>query len=170
MLTACDGGVVLGLHRLHATTSCAWFTNRHTHTHTHILLVLTFVLYRSLHQNSTPPAPTHTVRSGLPTAQKNLQHICLHCISSSCIVLLLLPLTAARCLPTATQLFISRPPDRRWCNCSLRWSMTTERERERERERAKARGGKVAKDKREREREWERERERERERETACVL
>lgn len=37
------------------------------------------------------------------------------------------PLTVARCLPTATQRFISRPPDRRWCNCSLHWSVKPER-------------------------------------------
>lgn len=52
------------------------------------------------------------------------------------------PLTVARCLPTATQRFISRPPDRRWCNCSLHWSVKPER---------RAREAKVVKD-RERER------------------
>ena len=67
MLTACDGGVVLGLHRLHSTTSHTRFTNRHTHVHTHTHPVGSHVCAPALSPSelnppSVPPLPTrHTL-------------------------------------------------------------------------------------------------------------
>lgn len=108
---------------------------KQTHTHTH--LVGSHACASVLPITIQPLTCTHTHKtqcaSRPPHSPKNLQHICLHCISSSssfyfwsCSA----PLTMARCLPITTQLFISRPSDRRWCNCSLRWSMKTERKGE----------------------------------------
>lgn len=103
-----------------------WFTNRHTH----IMRVLTSVPRCS--PSALNPQHPHTPASRLPTACRTCSTaVCAAsppsppASSSSCSCPA--PLTVARCLPTATQLFISRPPDRRWCNCSLHWSMKTER-------------------------------------------
>lgn len=88
-----------------------------------------------LHCNNSVPRWKATVRPGEPAA-----HLPPPTPSA--------PLTVARCLPTATQRSVSRPPDRRWCNCSLRWSVKPER---------RAREAKVVKDReRERQSEWRR--------------
>lgn len=72
-----------------------WFTNRCTH----ILWVLTFV--PQCFASSQPPNTYTRLLPGLPTARKNLQHICPRCISSSC----LLPVLLLLCSSNRGQVF-----------------------------------------------------------------